>query len=574
LYQPQLNHRQQKAATTTMSFEANNNNTQHAIADMRTLHQRYVSDITIDTQLTDDYDTVDIEIAHSWSDASSYQRKPFNNLKSDPLEGNTEYTTTPTKNQNKIAEINWDSLGLDPTKMLPMNNVLEQMEKDGEIDGTWAFKLQNQNNLPFRLIVQNSLTFRLIMFLYGTGFLKDLSSELRVKKIKTFITGHGNQKRLKLVAFSADSDSILQHEDGFYTYFFFARSCLLLFKSDPNSIGGFPVIPYYRIQASKNGYIVAVAMFLTLILQKQEQEKWEDTKKVLPIDVGWLGRRFVTGTLDGLQNRVIEDKGKHSIHLILDIIGKKYARHFRTVDLNYVGQERIDSTRDKENLDRYIRHDVDSYSKIGIVDSWRVYPNFYLSKTDVQAQEGFGYWKFDGDSVNCVGEFVEFDVIREDEFKSELANEYRNDWENQVENIKDKRKSSIERMQEILKLSPRDDNGEDDIDGENSKNRTTSHTNSNSQVHGLHAMLLLGSFTEPEKGKTLYVMWNWWERMPLVAVSLEYMIACQCQVYFLNAVLPKDLLQNLDAQRCDSLGCECSYPDGAGVSNTGTIFRY
>ena len=63
------------------------------------------------------------------------------------------------------------------------------------------------------------------------------------------------------------------------------------------------------------------------------------------------------------------------------------------------------------------------------------------------------------------------------------------------------------------------------------------------EVHGLHAMLLLGSFTEPEEGMTLYVMWNWWERMPLVAVSLEYMIACQCQVYFLNAVLSKDLLQ-------------------------------
>mgnify|MGYP005681150961 CR=1 FL=1 len=33
-----------------------------------------------------------------------------------------------------------------------------------------------------------------------------------------------------------------------------------------------------------------------------------------------------------------------------------------------------------------------------------------------------------------------------------------------MENIKDKRRSSIERMQEILKLSPRDDNGDDDDD--------------------------------------------------------------------------------------------------------------
>ena len=80
------------------------------------------------------------------------------------------------------------------------------------------------------------------------------------------------------------------------------------------------------------------------------------------------------------------------------------------------------------------------------------------------------------------------------------------------------------------------------------------------EVHGLHAMLLLGSFTEPEEGTTLYLTWNWWERMHLVAVPLEYMIVCQCQVYFFNAVLPKDLLQNLDAQRCDSLGCECSFP--------------
>ena len=127
-------------------------------------------------------------------------------------------------------------------------------------------------------------------------------------------------------------------------------------------------------------------------------------------------------------------------------------------------------------------------------------------------------------------------------------------------------------MMTILQISI--NASESSIDGENSKNRTTSHTNSNSQVHGLHAMLLLGSFTEPEEGMTLYVMWNWWERMPLVAVSLEYMIACQCQVYFLNAVLPKDLLQNLDAQRCDSLGCECSFPDGTSGSNTGAIFRY
>jgi hypothetical protein len=540
------------------SFDANIIN-HEVIPDMRALHQRYVSDLTIDCELSDD-DTADIQItvAHSWSVASSNKQKPFNYLKSDPLVGNTEFTTTP-KNLNKIVEITWDSLGLDSTIMLPMDDVLEQMEKDGEIDGTWAFKLQNQNSLPFRLIVQNSLAFRLIMFLYGTGFLKDLSSELRLEKIKAFITGPGNQKRLKLVAFSAESDSILQHGDGFGAYFLFARSCLLLFESDPNSIGGFPVIPYYRIQASKNCYIVAAAMFLTLILQKQEQEREgkcpEHANKVVPIDVGWLGHRFVTGTLDGLQNRVIEDKGKHSIDLIIDIIGKRYARHFRTVDLNYVGQMHTDSTRDKKNLDSYIRR----FSEIGIINQWRVYPNFYRSETD--ALDGFGYWKFDGASSDCVGKFVKFDVTREDEFGSELAGKICSEWKDQVDKIKAKREASTERMKEILKLSPREDDPPC-INASVSTNRITSSTNSDPEVHGLHAMVLLGSFNEPETQQTLYVLWNWWEKMPLIAVSFEYMIACQCQVTFLNAVIPGDLLQNLDAKRCDSLGCECSYPDG------------
>ena len=86
-----------------------------------------------------------------------------------------------------------------------------------------------------------------------------------------------------------------------------------------------------------------------------------------------------------------------------------------------------------------------------------------------------------------------------------------------------------------------------------------------------HAMVLIGALDRKgplkmkhDPYKRLYILWNSWSKMPLVAVSLDYLIALRCEIHFLRGKLPSDLTSIL--QTSEGLACDCAPSDLAGTT--------
>jgi hypothetical protein len=81
-----------------------------------------------------------------------------------------------------------------------------------------------------------------------------------------------------------------------------------------------------------------------------------------------------------------------------------------------------------------------------------------------------------------------------------------------------------------------------------------------------HAMVLIGclnrgGFLKKRPKHRLYILWNSWPNMPLVAVSLGYLVACRCQIHFMRADLSPDCVQGLEST--EGLACDCAPLDHA-----------
>jgi hypothetical protein len=155
-------------------------------------------------------------------------------------------------------------------------------------------------------------------------------------------------------------------------------------------------------------------------------------------------------------------------------------------------------------------------------------------------------------------------------------------WDECYQQAKTTTESHNTNMQMVIGTTPRSsDNYIDDVKDDSTG---TSSTESESVSEGKHAMVMLGFITvditvevaskpaskqkQPAcKQKRLYVLWNWWAHMPLVVVSLEYMVACQCEIFFLHKNLPVDITKKVKSDK--ALFVECSFPDHA----ENTVYR-
>jgi hypothetical protein len=268
----------QNATQKTSSIEENSRR-----ADSYSDAQKTFPNIlTVNTEATD------VSTESDWTDTpDTVTPKTLCTPSFTPINGSHDCFRTPT---NQTIRISYESLGLTTTtKMRSMRDVLSEMEDDG----VWELEVLRPN-----------IAFRLLVFLYGKGYYADLSRLERISCMRQCITKVGeNRKRLAELAFSGPSDRILAAENGFDCYFYMASTARMLF-SDADAKRGFPFEVYYRIQASKNCYVVAVCMWLTIKLQRDYPNRNQ-----LPIDVGYIGRRHVIDTQEGLEQRVIQDKG-------------------------------------------------------------------------------------------------------------------------------------------------------------------------------------------------------------------------------------------------------------------------
>jgi hypothetical protein len=427
-------------------------------------------------------------------------------------------------NQNALTS--YEDLGLTPTKMREMQDVVDEMKKDHD----WTQEIQSNNDNVFRLIV----------FLYGKGYYSKFSPTERVARIKACIE-KGNRKRLREIALSSSSDKLLKGDDAFKVYFTFANSVRLFFAND-NATGGFPKGIFYRVQASSNCYIVAACMWISLCMQKCNPES-----ELPPLDVGYIGRNYVINTTEGLETRVIGNRGGNAMGLARKIIGDD--PEIGKVCLNFSRLLDRDKTRHRWNLDSYME---DGY--IGLVSQFVICENFSMP-CEKDALEESGYWKFDGNSIDCEGVFV---PLTGDDTQVQMEHtNLRQKWRDQQVKIE----QSKTRFHAATKLAiDQSTHGTAERDGM-AISSPVSKVDDQTPHTTKHAMVMIGSCLEKvnDSEKRLYLLLNWWKKMPLVLVSFEYLVSCQCSVFFCSSHLPAAALKN--AIRNETLACECSFPD-------------
>ncbi len=426
-------------------------------------------------------------------------------------------TTPPKEAAADVHGKTWGDYNVNPTKQ---TKTVEAAEQQAANDG----------------FVENEMgkeKFSLVLFLYGTGHFDSIGDrDERKRSIEEFLL-EKNVSRLKSVVFSPSKDTALQGNEGFDTYYLFRSACEYLFGEE-NSSRGFPGKPYLRIQKSSNCYIAASATFISLCLQKQDATNE-------PIDVGWLARHYVTNTLDGLKSRIIENRGGSSKNLVKRVLGQAFWRKAADPVRLY----KPCSAKEKKNLEQrkteLIRHLNEG--RYGLVSGWMVSPNF-IEITKQEAQNKPGIWCFDDESFDAKGRYVPFDIAG-DESKKE---EWSADWKNKIQTM-----ASEEDENNVTSIPDPDIpfKGDEDI-----QESGALESNANA-APPTHAMVLLG-YTE-KFGEPLFIILNWWKKMPLIGVSFEYILACGCKIRFLTKDLPEDVLQ--DKRTCGLLGAECSHPD-------------
>ena len=160
---------------------------------------------------------------------------------------------------------------------------------------------------------------RCIVFLYAREFFSTLSRDERVAQIKKCVDIDSRSlQRLRRIVFSDASDQIQYSDKAFENFFRMAETARLFFLQD-GVVGGFPMEPVMRLQASSNNcYIVSVCMWLNLMLQRKFPES-EDEEK--PIDVAHCARHWIIRDDKSLVSCVVDNAGGCAEGLALSLTG-------------------------------------------------------------------------------------------------------------------------------------------------------------------------------------------------------------------------------------------------------------
>lgn len=456
------------------------------------------------------------------TDASSSDREV------EPSPSSSTFSPQSSETPPAKKKATYEDLGLTPTKMSPIELVIEKMRQDGA-DHLAAGE-------------HDCIIYRLIVFLYEKGYYDDLSREDRIARVKPCIskTG-GNRKRLRDLAFPHYSHRMPFSDAGFEIYFQMASTARMIFERE-NATGGFPVAPYYRVQDSANCYTVATCMFLTIKLQRDYPKLQQQ-----PVDVGYIGGRHVIETREKLEKRVLHHKGGDAVTLCRDVIGEDC---WERVNCNFSNPNRWpEMQKTQQNLAEYL----EKYG-VGLVSEFCTHDEFKVCSKKPETR--YGYWKFEGNSIDCEGQFVPIEADSKIESERQRL---RGIWQDQLQDAKDAKKRNNVKAADVLKASPRNDQNHSTDRAE----EATESKESNDHVQpsgGTHAMVMLGTCKDDD-GKTFYVVWNWWVNMTLIMMSFEYLIACQCRVFFWDTKLNVEYFPVIERNR--ALACDCGFPDHA-----------
>ena len=238
-----------------------------------------------------------------------------------------------------------------------------------------------------------------IVFLYAREFFSTLSRDERVAQIKKCVDIDSKSlQRLRRIVFSDASDRIQYSDKAFEHFFRMAETARLFFLQD-GVVGGFPMEPVMRLQASSNNcYIVSVCMWLTLMLQRKFPESEDEAK---PIDVAHCARHWVICDDKSLVTRVVDNTGGCAERLAMDLTGVRDPDSWDRVDF--------------DNKDALVNGmwtlSSLKYYGFGLVTKFRVKEPFRNAPLTSRNETRLGFWKFDDIHCDCEGEFI---VVEED----------------------------------------------------------------------------------------------------------------------------------------------------------------
>ena len=208
---------------------------------------------------------------------------------------------------------------------------------------------------------------------------------------------------------------------------------------------------------------------------------------------------------------------------------------------------------DKENT--HTRECIETFLRkgfYGLGSVWRTSPQFRAVQFKDNVRKKKGYWKFDGPTNDCEGQYVEVESVENDQTMREIC---KTKWEAELNAVTSRGIDDTNEEDEEVG----DPNKTTDEEDESNDPQSNESGSKPSKKHGRHAMVLLGSMKD-EQGKTLFVLLNSWPGMPLAVVSYDYMVACMCDLCFIRRDLPQDFLQG-PPKTCGLLSAACSHPD-------------
>ena len=206
---------------------------------------------------------------------------------------------------------------------------------------------------------------------------------------------------------------------------------------------------------------------------------------------------------------------------------------------------------------------------VGLVTNFHASKNFTAATGPRDVLDKLGYWKFDGQDIDTEGTFEPL-ALDEPEKSEEIA-KLKKIWEEQKKQAQERHTENVAKVQAALS------DESDEFDGINSPRSPDSKPEpSQSQSEpgsGVHAMVLLGTYTDPSNTVTYFVLLNWWWDMPLVVVSAEYLRACGAIIYFPKIDITKNP-QPDEMPRRDGVVGECAFMDGGEEEHDGLHYNF
>jgi hypothetical protein len=158
--------------------------------------------------------------------------------------------------------------------------------------------------------------YRTLVFLYAMEFFWKLPVEDRMKQIQQCLHPK-NVARLRRFAFSDASNKLATGTGGFEYY---SNQCLTqrVFFDQERSFGGFPGCPFFRLQFSRNCYMVAACTWFSL---KRQSDVEKDTP---PLDIAHVARNLIIQNDEELIRRVVQDDGGNALDLAMKLTGTAF----------------------------------------------------------------------------------------------------------------------------------------------------------------------------------------------------------------------------------------------------------